>query len=80
MLAYRGSVAEGDSVATLESLLERARRGEIKGIVYGVFTSAKEIEIGFVGSALDNPLESLGILPIMEAELSINFRRTLKVV
>lgn len=80
MLAYKGSEVSDDPVKVLEVLLARARDGTILGISFAICTSANELEVGFVGSALDNPFEVLGILSIMRSELADNIRRQLRLV
>lgn len=80
MLAYKGSELSDDPVKVLEALLERARGGAIVGISFAICTSTGEVEVGFVGSAIDNPFEVLGILSIMRSELADNIRRQLRLV
>jgi hypothetical protein len=80
MLAYKGSAVADDPVEVLEALLSRAKLGDIVGMTFAVSTRTNELEIGFVGAALEDPFEALGILSIMRSELADNIRRQLRIV
>jgi hypothetical protein len=80
MLAYKGSAVSDDPVEVLEALLRRAKGGNITGIAFAVSTRSNDLEVGFAGTALENPIEALGVLSIMRSELADNIRRQLRVV
>jgi hypothetical protein len=67
-------------VRILKELLARAVKGELKDFCYSATTSDNQLEVGYSGGALADPVHTLGALRMMEVQFSDTVRRQLHLV
>lgn len=78
-LVHKGVLFAEDPIKIIEELLQRAKAGEVIGIAYTVHTSEDEFQVGFAGSVLQHPLQTIGILEFMQLDFVHSVRRNLRV-
>ncbi len=64
-------------VTTLETMLETARQGRMKGLMYVTRVGDADHGIHVVGSYRDNPCECLGVLESLAPEVARLFKKHL---
>lgn len=73
---YRGSLREckqRDLVKTIESILESAKRGEIKGLLYAVHMADGGQYVGAVGDYIEDP--EPGLNKIYECLVEVEIKK-----
>ena len=65
-----------DTVETLADLLEKARKGEISGLLFSVRLGAKHHAMGAAGEYLSDPMMAVGIAARMQHRLHIMIDET----
>jgi hypothetical protein len=69
---------ERDTIATLERLLEKARAGEITGLIYTVSLSQWDHAVGVTGRYREDPISGLGAAGRVFDILNQEARRLMK--
>lgn len=62
--------ASREVVETLDYLLGRARKGQIRALAFAIKTGPRRHRIGFSGEYWDDPVETLGCVTRMEFKLN----------
>ena len=59
-----------DTVLALREILERAERGQVRGLVFAIKLPGRRHRIGFTGSYFDDPIDALGTVTRIEYKLN----------
>jgi len=59
-----------DTIAALRDLLNRAERGQIRGLAFAIKVGARRHRLGFTGHYYEDPIETLGCVTRMEYKLN----------
>jgi hypothetical protein len=63
-----------DTINVLEDLLERAKRGEIRGMCFAIKTDVAHHGIGLTGEYIEDPTDVLAVVSRIEFEVNMLIR------